>query len=104
MDLVKRASDGVDCLIDLLACDHERRLDADHVTVNASNTDQHACGEAVVADSFGLYRGGGALVVLHQLDADHQAKAADLADYRNVSLQLVQAILQVCPFFERLIA
>src|SRR5271167_1978550 len=74
LHLLERDGDGIDRLINLLARDYEWRLHADHVAINASDADEHASGEAMVADSFGLGGGGGAFVILHQLDADHQAQ------------------------------
>lgn len=63
--------------------DDQRQLNAQHVTVVAADADEDAALEAVPAH--GARRGRGGLVgapVRHQLDADHQAPAAHLADQR----------------------
>ena len=82
-DGLEGLGDGREHRVELGVVDHERRLQAQHVAEVAADADQHAVLEAVVAHEAGFGRGVGlGLAVGDELDADHEALAAHLADQR----------------------
>ena len=88
----QRLLDGGHHAVQLLVADDQRRLDAQHVAEVAAHADEHVVLEAVLArerrrlGAVGLGR-----LVLDQLDADHEAAAAHVADQRLGLLQLAEA-------------
>src|SRR5271169_3349549 len=58
----------------------------------------------MTANGFGLGRGGSSLLVQHQLDADHQAEAANFADERKIALPVVQPGDEIVADFDGMVA
>ena len=76
--------------------DRQRRLEADDVADRPADADEHAA--LAAGGAGGLRLGDRRLLrgaVGHQLDADHEPPAADVADERAALLQLPQALQQL---------
>ena len=74
----------------MLPGDDQRRLEADNISGNTANSDEHAMAEAGLANRFGLGGSWCLLRIFHQFHADHQAKAADFANQRMSLLEFAE--------------
>src|SRR4051812_21391234 len=78
-DLADRLIERVDRAVGLLLREDQRRAQADRVAAGAERQD--ALGEHAIDDEIALLAGAHlGLAIPDQLDADHQALAADVAD------------------------